>query len=120
MELKLPTLDDIRRAYHEGEETTIALFMQMIAQVSQLAAQAEQQANAIRALEAKLGKDSHTSSKPPSSDGYGKAPVDGNRTESQRKAGQKPNGGQSGHEGKTLERTAHPDHTEIHAPDTCQ
>ena len=120
MELKLPTLDDIRRAYHEGEEATIALFMQVIAQVSQLAALGEQQADAIRALEAKLGKDSHTSSKPPSSDGYGKAPVDGNRTESQRKAGQKPNGGQPGHEGKTLERTAHPDHTETHAPNTCQ
>ena len=28
MELKLHTLDDIRRAYHEGEEATIALFMQ--------------------------------------------------------------------------------------------
>ena len=61
---KTATLDDIRRAYHEGEEATIALFMQVIAQVSQLAALVEQQAEAIRALEAKLGKDSHTSSKP--------------------------------------------------------
>lgn len=120
MELKLPTLEDIHRAYQQGEEAVLALFLQVMESVSALAAQAQTQAEIIRALEARLGKDSRTSSQPPSSDGYGKAPVDGQRTKSLRKAGQKPNGGQPGHVGHTLEQTADPDHIELHTPEICQ
>lgn len=120
MNLNLPTLEDIRSAYREGEEAVVALFLQVQGQVAFLAGQVATQAEAIHALEAALGQDSRTSSKPPSSDGYGKAPVDGKRTESLRKAGQKPNGGQPGHEGKTLQQTADPDHAETYAPEACQ
>ena len=52
---------------------------------------------------------------PPSSDGYNKK----NKTDSLRKSGQKPNGGQPGHEGRTLKRSENPDHTETYKPDTC-
>lgn len=71
---------------------------------------------AIEVLEAKASKNSRNSSKPPSSDGYGKA----NRTESQRKKGDKPNGGQPGHTGSTLEAVEVPDEVAVHDPAHCE
>lgn len=70
----------------------------------------------IEALEARLGQNSRNSSKPPSSDGLSKpAP------KSRRQTGQRPNGGQKGHAGKTLERRANPDQIVVHdVPATCQ
>ena len=69
----------------------------------------------ITALEVRLAKDSHNSSKPPSSDGLRKpAP------KSLRQAGQRPKGGQKGHKGSALERVAEPDHVVNHPlPATC-
>ena len=69
----------------------------------------------ITALEVRLAKDSHNSSKPPSSDGLRKpAP------KSMRQAGQRPKGGQKGHKGSALERVAEPDQVIIHPlPATC-
>ena len=40
-------------------------------------------------------------------------------TESLRKSGNKPNGGQPGHEGRTLERSENPDHTERYKSEEC-
>ncbi|MBU2758128.1 IS66 family transposase, partial [Acidithiobacillus sp. BN09-2] len=63
----------------------------------------------ITALEVRLAKDSHNSSKPPSSDGLRKpAP------KSLRQAGQRPKGGQKGHKGSALERVEEPDQVIIH------
>lgn len=69
----------------------------------------------ITALEVRLAKDSHNSSKPPSSDGLRKpAP------KSLRQTGQHPKGGQKGHKGSALERVAEPDQVIIHLlPATC-
>ena len=69
----------------------------------------------ITALEVRLAKDSHNSSKPPSSDGLRKpAP------KSLRQAGQHPKGGQKGHKGSALERVAEPDQVITHPlPATC-
>ncbi len=69
----------------------------------------------ITALEVRLAKDSHNSSKPPSSDGLRKpAP------KSLRQAGQHPKGGQKGHKGSSLERVSEPDHVVNHPlPATC-
>src|SRR5258708_19894893 len=56
----------------------------------------------VQELEARLAKDSHNSSKPPSSDGLGR------KTKSlRRKSGKKP-GGQLGHRGQTLRLVATP------------
>ena len=113
MNLKLPTQEEISTAYHQGEEAVLALFVQVNIQFANLAQELEKQAKAIKELQAKLSKNSSNSGKPPSSDGYGKS----NRTESQRKKGQKPNGGQNGHEGSTLKATDKPDKTETHPVD---
>ncbi len=57
----------------------------------------------IKTLEDQRATDSHNSSKPPSSDRFGR------RTKSQRKPSGKPSGGQPGHPGSTLRQTEHPD-----------
>ena len=60
--------------------------------VQQLQQQVETQQELIQALQDQLAKDSHNSSKPPSSDGLNKG-----RRQSLRRAGQRPRGGQRGH-----------------------
>ena len=118
MQITLPTRDEIHAAYIQGEEAVISLFGEFGQQVAALAEVVSQQGEAIKELQGLLSKDSRTSSKPPSSDGYkkGKRPP---RTESLRAKGQKPNGGQPGHEGHRLEFSAQVDHSEIHEVASC-
>ncbi|GAC1489882.1 MAG: IS66 family transposase [Acetobacteraceae bacterium] len=66
-------------------------------------------------LERRLGLNSSNSGKPPSSDGLKKPP----RVSSLREPSGKPTGGQKGHPGETLRRTAAPDATIDHYPPTC-
>src|ERR1700727_394911 len=67
-------------------------------------------------LRRRLGLDSSTSSKPPSSDGLGKprAPV------SLRERSGRPGGGQKGHKGETLRRIAEPDRIVKHEACACR
>jgi transposase len=75
-------------------------------QVTVLAAQ-------VQDLQARLAKDSHNSSKPPSSDGLAR------KTKSlRRRSGKKP-GGQIGHRGETLRLVAVPDAVVEHRPAIC-
>ena len=68
----------------------------------------------IQKLEDKLVKDSHNSSKPPSSDGLKKP-----KTRSLRQKGKRAQGGQVGHKGETLRMVDEPDSVEIHAVTAC-
>ncbi len=112
----MPDRKRIHAAFEKGEGAVVELFDEVSGQVEELAAQLEKQAEALKELQARAAKNSRNSGKPPSSDGYGKA----NRTESLRKRGQKPNGGQPGHEGHTLEFSDKPDHAETHKPRACE
>src|SRR5579859_3994102 len=70
----------------------------------------------VHELEARLAKDSHNSSKPPSTDGLKRQLP---RTRSlRRKTGKKP-GGQLGHPGETLHLAAEPDAIMEHRPTVC-
>lgn len=66
-------------------------------------------------LRRRLGLNSGNSDKPPSSDGYGKKTVKPGLP----KEGKRANGGQKGHEGKTLRRTEQPDYAAVHLPGRC-
>lgn len=67
----------------------------------------------IEELERRLAKDSHNSSKPPSSDGF-------KRKGKKRPSSSKATGGQAGHQGHTLERVETPDQVIIHRPSHCE
>jgi len=95
------TKDQFRQVYDKGFEATYALF-----DVLQQAIETLEQR--VAHLESILAKDSHNSSKPPSSDGF-KRPPQSLRS----KSGKRP-GGQDGHEGFTLRQTENPDHVRIH------
>lgn len=71
----------------------------------------------VRELEAQLGKDSHNSSKPPSSDGLKKPAANAQslRPKRQRKAG-----GQQGHKGHTLAFSDAPDSVETQSAAYCE
>jgi hypothetical protein len=84
-------------------------------QVAALAQQLTKQGEVLYEWQARLAKSSRNSSKPPSSDGYGKV----KRTASLRKSGAKPNGGQPGHDGHTLMAAEHPDRPVTHAVPIC-
>ena len=115
MNLRIPTDQDIHTAFEQGEAAVRDLVHNLATQIEELAQQVVKQGDALQALQARLAKNSRTSSKPPSSDGYGKV----KRTASLRKAGEKPNGGQPGHEGHTLSASDAPDRIETHEVDTC-
>jgi transposase len=115
MNLRMPTREEIHAAFEQGEAAIVELFLAVERQLEELAGQLEQQAMALKELQARLDKNSRNSSKPPSSDGYSKP----KRTASLRKPGQKPNGGQVGHDGHTLMPSANPEHTEIHPVEAC-
>ena len=54
MNLRLPTRDEIHRAFLQGEEAMVALFTEVGQQVEALARQMETQAAALQDLQARL------------------------------------------------------------------
>ncbi|UOA07554.1 DUF6444 domain-containing protein [Methylobacter sp. S3L5C] len=104
MNIQISSHEEIQKVFAEGEEAILALFDKFEAQFKVLAEQLEIQAAAIKEIQAKAAKNSSNSSKPPSSDGDGK----------------KPNGGQPGHKGTTLNPVEIPDEVEVHDKDCCR
>jgi transposase len=100
---------------HESErqqyDERIAALEAAIAQRDELIARLSQR---VADLEARLGRDSRNSSKPPSSDGLRRRP------RPPRVKGQKPSGGQIGHPGHALERVAEPDERVVLHPPVCR
>src|SRR5258706_1176997 len=83
------------------------------AQLAEAYQQISQLAERLQRVEGQLAKDSHNSSKPPSSDGPGRKPW------RQRQRSEKPTGGQPGHTGGTLMPVASPDEVVHHRPVVC-
>jgi transposase len=115
MNFHMPTDEEIPMAFEQGEAAVMVVFHAVATQVAALAQQLAKQGAVLQELQARLAKSSHNSSTPPSSDGYGTV----KRTVSLRKAGDKPNGGQPGHEGQTLMAVEHPERTVTHAVPIC-
>src|SRR6516165_10504554 len=99
---------DKRMAEVEAENTALR------ADNDALRTQVGQLLRRVGELEARLAKDSHNSSKPPSSDPLGRK-----RPRSQRRRSGKKPGGQLGHDGETLHLVATPDRVIEHRPSVC-
>jgi transposase len=98
---RLPTDEEIGKAYDQGKEAVIALFHIVVER--------------IQALEDRVSKNSRNSGKPPSSDGYNKpAP------KSRRKRHGRKSGGQVGHVGHTLKAVSKPDEVKVHGAQKCR
>lgn len=93
--------DEIRAVYRQGEDAVITLVETLVERLNKL----EQR---VSELEAQRIKDSHNSSKPPSSDFNRPKP------KSLRKKSGKKSGGQIGHKGHTLKQIEDPDNVVIH------
>jgi len=84
------------------------------AEKAQLRQMLEEMLRRLGEVEGQLAKDSHNSSKPPSSDGLGR------KRASLRKRSEKKPGGQAGHPGHTLKMVERPDEVVKHRPVVCQ
>jgi transposase len=104
---QLPTDEQARATYQQGEETVLVLVNGLVTVIRTLEAR-------VQTLEDQLAKNSQNSSKPPSSDGFKKPHPHSLRTSSG-----KPSGGQPGHPGQTLQQVAKPKHTKIHSVAKC-
>lgn len=75
----------------------------------------QQLSEQVQRLQERLGKDSHNSHLPPSSDRFARQ----KKTRSQRQRSGKKPGGQAGHDGHHLAMSSTPDEIIVHAVETC-
>jgi len=90
---------EIRAVYRQGEDAVVALIEMLIQRLNKLDKLEEE----VASLKAQVSKNSHNSSKPPSSDMFRPAP------KSLREPSNRPSGGQPGHRGHHLQRVKNPD-----------
>jgi hypothetical protein len=74
MNFRMPTEEAMHRAFAQGEAAVMALFHEVATQVAELAQQLAKQGEVLQEWQARLAKSGRNSSKPPSSDGYGRVP----------------------------------------------
>jgi transposase len=103
---QLISTDEIRCVYARGEEAVVELVTGLVEQIAKLEAR-------LTELEGIVKKNSNNSSKPPSGDGFGK------KTKSLRTKSQKNTGGQTDHQGTTLEWSEQVDEIVLHQVEQC-
>ena len=115
------TPEEALAIYHAGAGTVVRVLLEMDArihalerQVQDLTVRLDASETRVRHLEERLAKDSHNSSKPPSSDGLNKP-----KPKSLRSTSGRPTGGQPGHSGRTLRMVEKPDSVVSHAVNQC-
>jgi transposase len=94
--IQFPSREEMQASYRQGEEAVLVVYDLLVSTIRALEARTQ-------ALEDQQNKDSHNSSKPPSSDGFKKPSPHSLRHRSGKKAG-----GQVGHVGARLEPVAKP------------
>ncbi len=112
--MKIITREEALAIYHSGQESVIKVICELSAQVVKLTEKITVLEERVKILEEQKVKNSHNSSKPPSSDGFQK------KSHSRRSQSERKTGGQKGHQGYTLNMVDDPDHIEIHPVDECK
>jgi transposase len=112
---RILTRAEIRGIYAQGEEAVITLVEELLKQISKHESELRELRTQVEAFLNHQAKDSHNSSKPPSSNGFKKP-----RTSSLRQKSGQHSGGQPGHPGSTLEWVEQPDVTEVYAVQSCE
>jgi transposase len=107
LDLQSISREEISAVYQQGESAIIDLVEGLLKIIRELESR-------IKVLEDQIKKDSRNSSKPPSSDGFGK------RTKSLRGRSERKSGGQIGHEGSTLEWREEVDEIIVHPVEKCE
>lgn len=111
--------EDIIKVYEAGPDAVVALIQGLIEahqkQIAELTTTIEKLQKRVEELESQVNKNSHNSSKPPSTDGFKKQ-----RGQRGRKKSRKKPGGQKGHDGHQLRMSENPDHIEIANVEECQ
>ena len=112
------TKQEIYEICDSGRENTVLFIQLLLHKIATLEKKIEEQDKQIQHFRDITSKDSHNSSKPPSSDGYKKKTV----IKSLRKKSTKKSGGQNGHPGTNLTMSFNPDKTEplkVHICNNC-
>ena len=111
--------EDIIKVYEAGPDAVVALIQGLInthqKQIAELATTIEKLQTRVDELESQVKKNSHNSSKPPSTDGFKKQ-----RGQRGLKKSRKKPGGQKGHEGHQLKMSKSPDHIQIENVKECK
>jgi transposase len=105
-----------------GVEARDVLIEALQARIAELEAQLAERDVLIAELRSRLSENSRNSSRPPSSDGLTKPPVEGKdkkKRSLRRRSGRRP-GGQSGHPGHHIERREVPDEEKVHPLERCE
>ncbi|WP_242492619.1 DUF6444 domain-containing protein, partial [Methanolobus psychrotolerans] len=115
--------EEILAVYEAGPEAVVELVTRLLGIIEQQNIIIEQQSlkiaqleERVKHLEEMLEKNSHNSSKPPSTDSYSRNKP---KVKSQRKKSDRSPGGQNGHPGTTLRMNDDPDEVVVHHVDKC-
>ena len=111
--------EEIRAVYDAGPEAVIALVEGLLTHLSRIGELEARVEARVKELEDRLSRDSHNSSRPPSSDPPHTKETKGKQTGSLREKSGKPPGGQRGHRGETLRLREDPHQIVVHSPSDC-